>query len=92
MSVKRTWTTNKKAACRRFIQVEVVIEEEVIQYMSDFVEHNENNPLSALMFLLMTKKKIQATNNDQELHLVNLSPAMRNIFIKGGARVHPGGE
>ena len=24
------------------------------------------------MFLLMTKKKIQTTDNDQELHLVNL--------------------
>ena len=36
LSVKRTWTTNRKAACRRFIQVEVVIEEEVMQYMSNW--------------------------------------------------------
>ena len=34
MSMKRIWTTNRKAACRRSTQVEVVIEEEVMQYMS----------------------------------------------------------
>ena len=40
---------------------------------------------------LMTKK-IQATDNDQELHLMSLFPIRRSIFIKEGARVHPGGE
>ena len=34
LSVKRTWTTNRKAAYRRSTQMEVVIEEEVMQYMS----------------------------------------------------------
>ena len=34
LSVEMTWTTNRKAACRRSTQVEVVIEEEVMQYMS----------------------------------------------------------
>ena len=38
LSVKRIWTTNRKAACRRFIQVEVVIEEEVMQYMSKLMK------------------------------------------------------
>ena len=30
--------TSRKAACRRFIQVEVVIEEEVMQYMSKLMK------------------------------------------------------
>ena len=34
LSMKRTWTTNRKAAYRRSTQMEVVIEEEVMQYMS----------------------------------------------------------
>ena len=38
MSVKRTWITNRKVACRRFIQVEVVIEEKVMQYMSKLMK------------------------------------------------------
>ena len=38
MSMKRTWTTNRKAAYRHFIQVEVVIEEEVMQYMSKLMK------------------------------------------------------
>ena len=50
-----------------------------------------NNPLIVLMFLLMMKK-IQATDNDQELHLVSPFPMKRSIFTKGGAGVHPEGE
>ena len=38
LSVKRTWTTNRKAACRCFIHVEVIIEEEVMQYMSKLMK------------------------------------------------------
>ena len=38
LSMKRTWITNRKATCRRFIQVEVVIEEEVMQYMSKLMK------------------------------------------------------
>ena len=51
------------------------------------VEHNGSNPLPTLMFLLMTKK-ILSTDNDQELHLVNLFPIRRSIFTKGNAGIH----
>ena len=37
-SMEMTWTTNKKVACRRSTQVEVVIEEEVTQYTSKLME------------------------------------------------------
>ena len=37
-SMEMTWTTNRKAACRRTTQVEVVIEEEVMQYTSKLME------------------------------------------------------
>ena len=37
-SMEMTWTTNKKAACRRSTQVEMVIEEEVTQYTSKLME------------------------------------------------------
>ena len=44
LSVEMTWTTNRKAACRRSTQVEVGIEEEVTQYMSKLMKklYNEN--------------------------------------------------
>ena len=38
LSVRRTWTTNRKVACRHSTQVEVVIKEEVIQYMSKLMK------------------------------------------------------
>ena len=43
-SMEMTWTTNKKAASKHTTQVEVVIEEEVMQYMSKLMKMlcNEN--------------------------------------------------
>ena len=37
-SIEMTWITNRKAACRRTTQVEVVIEDEVAQYMSKLMK------------------------------------------------------
>ena len=45
LRVKRTWTTNRKVACRRFIQVEVVIEEKVMQYISKLMKKLCNEKL-----------------------------------------------
>ena len=56
----------------------------------NFVEHSENKPLPALTFLPMTMK-MQVTDNDQELHLVSLIPARKNILARGGEGVHLGG-
>ena len=44
-SMEMTWTTNKKAACKRSTQVEVVIEEEVTQYMSKLMKKPCNEKL-----------------------------------------------
>ena len=45
LSMEMTWTTNKKAACRRSTQVEVGIEEEVTQYMSKLMKKLCNEKL-----------------------------------------------
>ena len=45
LSVKRTWITNRKAAYRRSTQVEMVIEEEVMQYMSRVMKKLSNEKL-----------------------------------------------
>ena len=45
LSVKMTWTTNRKVACRHFTQVEVVIEEEVTQNMSKLMKKLCNEKL-----------------------------------------------
>ena len=45
MSVEMTWTTNRKAVCRRSTQVEVVIEEEVTQYISKLMKKLYNEKL-----------------------------------------------
>ena len=52
--------------------------------------HNENKPLLALMFLLMTME-MPVIENTQKLHLVNPIPVRRNILAKGGEEVHLGG-
>ena len=55
-----------------------------------FVEHNENKPLPALIFLPMTTK-MPVTENAQKLHLVSLIPVKMNILTKGGEGVYLGG-
>ena len=45
LSVRRTWTTNRKVAYRRSTHVEVVIKEEVIQYMSKLMKRLCNEKL-----------------------------------------------
>ena len=45
LSVEMTWTTNRKAVCRRSTQVEVVIEEEVTQYISKLMKKLYNEKL-----------------------------------------------
>ena len=45
LSVKRTWTTNRKVACKRTTHVEVVIEEEVMQCMSKVMKKLCNEKL-----------------------------------------------
>ena len=44
-SMEMIWTTNRKVACRRFTQVEVVIEEEVTQNMSKLMKKLCNEKL-----------------------------------------------
>ena len=38
LSVKRIWTTTRKAACKRSTQVEVVFREKVVQCMSNVMK------------------------------------------------------
>ena len=45
MSVKRIWTTTRKAAYKRSTQVEMVIKEEVTQYMSKIMKKLCNEKL-----------------------------------------------
>ena len=45
LSMEMTWTTNKKAACKCSTQVEVVIEEEVKQYISKLMKKLCNKKL-----------------------------------------------
>ena len=45
LSMEVTWTTNRRAACRRSTQVEVVIKEEVTQYMSKLMKKLRNEKL-----------------------------------------------
>ena len=45
LSMEMTWTTNRKAACRRTTQVEVVIKEEVMQCMSKVMKKLCNEKL-----------------------------------------------
>ena len=45
LSMEMTWTTTRKAACRHSTQVEVVIEEEVTQYMSKLMKKLCNEKL-----------------------------------------------
>ena len=44
-SMEMTWTTNRKAACRLTTQVEVVIKEEVTQYLSKLMKKPCNEKL-----------------------------------------------
>ena len=44
-SMEMTWITNRKTACRLSTQVEVVIEEEVTQYMSKLMKKLCNEKL-----------------------------------------------
>ena len=67
-----------------------ICNKKLIIYKRDFVEHNENKPLPALMFLpMMTKMPV--TENAQKLHLVSPIPVKRNILARGGEGVHLGG-
>ena len=43
--MEMTWTTNKKVVCRCSTQVEVVIEEEVMQYTSKLMKKQCNEKL-----------------------------------------------
>ena len=70
---------------------EKATQREIDDLKRDFVKHNENKPLPVLTFLSMMTK-MQVTDNDQELHLVNLIPMRRNILRIGGEGVHLGGE
>ena len=70
---------------------EKAMQREIDDLKRQLRQAQKSNPLSALMFLLMTKK-IQSTDNDQELHLVSLFPVRRSIFIKRNTRVHLAGE
>ena len=86
--------------------VEMAINEGVIWYISqlmkricnerlktlkgNFVVHNENKPLLALMFL-PTMKEIPVTRNAQKPHLVNPILMKRNTLTREGERVHLGG-
>ena len=45
LSIEMTWTPNRKIACRRSTQVEVVIEEDVNQYMSKLMKKLCNEKL-----------------------------------------------
>ena len=45
LSMEMTWTTNRKVVCRHSTQVEVVIEEEVTQYMSKLMKKLCNEKL-----------------------------------------------
>ena len=66
------------------------LQREIDDLKRDFVEHNENKPLPALMFLPMTTK-MPVTENAQKLHLVSLITVKRNILAKGGEGVYLGG-
>ena len=55
----------------------------------NFVMHNENKLLLALMFLL-TMKEMPVTENAQKPHLVNLILMRKNILTRGGERAHLG--
>ena len=55
----------------------------------NFVMHNENKLLLALMFL-STMKEMLVTENAQKPHLVNLILMRKNILTRGGERVHLG--
>ena len=86
--------------------VEMAINEGVIWYISqlmkricnerlktlkgNFVVHNENKPLLALMFL-PTMKEMPVIGNAQKPHLVNFILRRKNILTRGGERVHLGG-
>ena len=65
------------------------LQREIDDLKRDFVEHNENKPLPALMFLPMTTK-MPVTGNDQKLHLVSLITVKRNILAKGSEGVYLG--
>ena len=59
------------------------LQREIDDLKRDFVEHNKNKPLPALMFLPMTTK-MPVTENAQKLHLVSLITVKRSILAKGG--------
>ena len=67
-----------------------ICNKKLIIYKRDFVEHNENKPLLALMFLPMMTKML-VTENAQKIHLVSPIPVRRNIPARGGEGVHLGG-
>ena len=45
LSMKRTWTTNRKVACKHTTQVEAAIKEEVMQRMSKVLKKLCNEKL-----------------------------------------------
>ena len=72
LSVKMTWTTNRKAVCRRSTQVEVVIEEEVTQYTSKLMEKAMQQEIDDLKKRLRWAQRKQTpfssdvSSNDEE--------------------------
>ena len=58
------------------------LQREIDDLKRDFVEHNENKPLPALMFLPMTTK-MPVTENAQKLYLVSPILVRRNIPARG---------
>ena len=67
------------------------LQREIDDLKKNFVVHNENKPLLALIFLPMTTE-MPVTKNAQKLHLVNPIPVRRNILARGGEGVHLGGR
>ena len=65
------------------------LQREIEDLKGNFVVHNENKPLLALMFL-PTMKEMLVTGNAQKPHLVYLILMRRNILTRGRERVHLG--
>ena len=98
LNVKEIVKTIKKAICIPSTRMEAVFEgkvtyptretmikpcnERLMIWRSNFVEHNRNDPLLALMSP-PKMKKILYTNRGLELHKVNPSPVRKSIFTKG---------
>ena len=61
------------------------MQQEMMIWRSNSIEHNRNDPLPTLMSPLMTKK-ILYTDRGLELHQANPSPVKKSIFIERNAR------